>query len=168
MVKGLDGLRAVAFLLVFLFHCKYLAGGWVGMQLFFVLSGFLITGILVRQRESEGSARGFFFNFYGRRVLRIFPVYHAYLLLAGLVIGVLGDFLQLRPDRFVDYGEQLPYALTYVYDFYHASSAYEHSHLLTPFWSLSVEEQFYLLWPLLIHLTPPKRVKTMLWATSWG
>ena len=78
MIAGLDGLRAVAFLIVFFFHTRNLPFGWLGVQLFFVLSGFLITDILLRMKEKL--PRGDFFKkFYGRRFLRIFPLYYFYL-----------------------------------------------------------------------------------------
>jgi len=79
-IKGLDGLRAVAFLLVFFFHAHFGYFGWVGVQLFFVLSGFLITGILLDMKHSLPMA-GYFIKFYGRRFLRIFPLYYLYLFL---------------------------------------------------------------------------------------
>jgi peptidoglycan/LPS O-acetylase OafA/YrhL len=84
MIPGLDGLRGVAFLLVFALHTGYLEIGWVGVSLFFVLSGFLITGILLDMKKSLTS-KEYFFKFYGRRFLRIFPLYYFYLLLAGLL-----------------------------------------------------------------------------------
>ena len=84
MIPGLDGLRAIAFLLVFGFHTEYLEFGWVGVQLFFVLSGFLITNILLKMKDNY-SPRDYFVKFYGRRFLRIFPLYYFYL---ALVLGL--------------------------------------------------------------------------------
>ena len=75
MIPGLDGIRAIAILLVFFLHADYVYIGWVGVQLFFVLSGFLITNILLRMKETE-SGKDFFKKFYGRRFLRIFPLYY--------------------------------------------------------------------------------------------
>ena len=72
MIPGLDGLRAIAFLLVFLCHTSYLQVGWVGVLLFFVLSGFLIGGILLKNKNSTN----YFKTFYIRRTLRIFPLYY--------------------------------------------------------------------------------------------
>ena len=80
MIPGLDGLRAVAFFLVFLCHTNYVEAGWMGVMLFFVLSGFLITGILIDMKESLPS-KAYFIKFYGRRFLRIFPLYYFYLFL---------------------------------------------------------------------------------------
>src|ERR1700712_3651211 len=70
---ALDGLRAVAFLMVFFQHYLSMPWGWTGVNVFFVLSGFLITGILFDTRDAPNRAR----NFYVRRTLRIFPLYYA-------------------------------------------------------------------------------------------
>ena len=162
MIPGLDGIRAVAFLIVFLFHTRHLPFGWMGVQLFFVLSGFLITDILLRMKEKL-PRRAFFTKFYGRRFLRIFPPYYFYLLLVGALILLLPS-LNLRAlnaelgERFL---KQIWVALFYVYDFFHATAFYERSRFFTHLWSLSVEEQFYLLWPLLIYLTPREKFKQL-------
>src|SRR5215216_2425986 len=84
MIPGLDGLRAIAFLLVFALHTEYLQVGWVGVSLFFVLSGFLITGILLDMKKTL-AAKDYFFKFYGRRFLRIFPLYYFYLTVVALL-----------------------------------------------------------------------------------
>jgi peptidoglycan/LPS O-acetylase OafA/YrhL len=80
MIPGIDGLRAIAVLALLAFHVNgYDFGfGWQGVQFFFVLSGFLITGILLRMKETL-PVKQYFFNFYGRRFLRIFPLYYFYL-----------------------------------------------------------------------------------------
>lgn len=159
MIPGLDGVRAVAFFLVFLCHTDYLAVGWVGVLLFFVLSGFLITGILIDMKEGL-STKAYFIKFYGRRFLRIFPLYYVYLfLILGLAYWLY--LIDYRQNRMLEYFQQLPYALTYIYDFFGASVWYKDSLFLTHFWSLSVEEQFYIFWPLLILLTPKKAYKKL-------
>jgi peptidoglycan/LPS O-acetylase OafA/YrhL len=106
------------------------------------------------------SAKAYFIKFYGRRFLRIFPLYYFYLL---LMLGVAyGLYLAgYRLNRMLDYFQQLPYALTYLYDFFAASIWYKDSLFLTHFWSLSMEEQFYIFWPLLILLTPKKAYKKL-------
>ena len=162
MIPGLDGLRALAFLTVLTGHTGNYRFGWIGVQLFFVLSGFLITGILVRMKASLGR-RDFFLRFYGRRFLRIFPLYYFYLsLLFG--IAILLPFLHFKPF-YKEFGEkfwsQIWFAVCYVYDFFHASANYEPSRFFTHLWSLSVEEQFYVLWPLIIFITPVRRLKRM-------
>ena len=85
-IKGLDGLLAIAFFFVFAAHTGWLEFGWPAMQSFFVLSGFLITGILQQMKESL-TLRPFLAKFYGRRFLRIFPVYYVYLLAAWLAVN---------------------------------------------------------------------------------
>ncbi len=153
-IKGLDSLRAIGFLLVFLVHMQYINFGWV-MQIFFVLSGFLITGILVDMRR-DLSGRDFFVKFYGRRFLRIFPLYYFYLLLAVLATLVLARFgfggLRGKIDLLFSL---LPSALLYLYNFFTltARDVFPITHHL---WSLCVEEQFYLIWPVLIFITREK------------
>lgn len=162
-IKGLDGLRAIAFLLVFFFHAHYGYFGWIGVQLFFVLSGFLITGILIDMKAllPRGS---YFIKFYGRRFLRIFPLYYLYLLLASLVASYLLS-QHIRKSYIELFWKQVPYAFTYVYNFFMATSLYERaSQFVTHMWSLALEEQFYILWPLVIFLTPLKNMKRVfLW-----
>ena len=157
MIPGLDGLRAIAFLLVYGFHTDYLEFGWIGVQLFFVLSGFLITSILVKMKQNL-SARDYFAKFYGRRLLRIFPLYYFYLLLM-LCLTVFLLFEGYKPGMMKLFQTQLPFALGYIYNFHYASAGYRHLYFLVHFWSLSVEEQFYIFWPLLIILTPEKARK---------
>jgi peptidoglycan/LPS O-acetylase OafA/YrhL len=159
MIPGLDGLRAIAFLLVFLFHTEFLQIGWVGVSLFFVLSGFLITGILLDMKKSL-SARDYFFKFYGRRFLRIFPLYYFYLLLMTVVTTWLISILY-RPLYMQIFLDQVKYAVFYVYDFIFGTIDFKHSFFLDHFWSLSVEEQFYIFWPLLILLVPEKSLRKL-------
>ena len=160
MIPGLDGIRAIAFLLVFSLHTDYIYIGWVGVQLFFVLSGFLITDILIRMKE-KFSAGDYFKKFYGRRFLRIFPLYYFYLLVMFIVTTILISY-EYRINYMQLFKDQLPYALAYVYNFFNASSAYNgESWLIGHLWSLSVEEQFYIIWPLLIFLTPKKHLKKL-------
>ena len=159
MIPGLDGLRAIAFLLVFALHTGYLEIGWVGVSLFFVLSGFLITGILLDMKKSF-AAKDYFFKFYGRRFLRIFPLYYCYLLIVVLLTTWLIS-IPYRPNYMRTALEQVWYAVVYMYDFFFATAAFQHSNFLDHFWSLSVEEQFYIFWPLLILLVPEKSLKKL-------
>jgi len=159
MIPGLDGLRAIAFILVFLIHTNFILVGWAGVLLFFVLSGFLITGILINMKE-ELPTKVFFIKFYGRRFLRIFPLYYFYLILMlALAYGLY--FISYRPNRMLEYFQQVPYALLYIYDFFCASAWYKDSIFINHFWSLSVEEQFYIFWPLLILITPKTAYKKL-------
>ena len=177
-IKGLDGLRAIAFLLVFFYHITWIGFGWIGVQLFFVLSGFLITGILVNMKIRLAGA-AYFVKFYGRRFLRIFPLYYFYLLVMWLLVSWMAAN-QIKPKYMSLFHDQLPYALTYIYNFYAASALFErYTSFLTHLWSLAVEEQFYILWPLLIFLVPRARYKTAflsviglsflfrLWVATW-
>ena len=159
MIPGLDGLRAIAFILVFGIHTEYLGFGWTGVQLFFVLSGFLITGILLDMKASLPS-KDYFVKFYGRRFLRIFPLYYFYLLLMWGVTSWLFT-LPYRKNYMRLFQTQLPYALTYVYNFFYGSSQFEHQKFVEHFWSLSVEEQFYVFWPMLLILVPKKYLKKL-------
>jgi peptidoglycan/LPS O-acetylase OafA/YrhL len=155
-LPGLDGLRAIAILMVFAFHArvdlpvrvqKLFSTGWCGVDLFFVLSGFLITGGLLRTKSSTN----YFRSFYARRVLRIFPVY--YLALA-LIYGVLPMFysrVTLPPRR-----DGIIYAL-YLNNWeplMRTLATRDAGH----FWSLAVEEQFYLLWPAVVLLCSRRRL----------
>ncbi len=76
--KSLDALRAFAVLAVMAHHASYLPVGWVGVQLFFVLSGFLITGILLRVKESTATFQTYLLRFFWRRTVRIWPLYFLY------------------------------------------------------------------------------------------
>jgi peptidoglycan/LPS O-acetylase OafA/YrhL len=162
MIAGLDGLRAVAFLIVFFFHTRNLPFGWMGVQLFFVLSGFLITDILLRMKE-QLPRREFFVKFYGRRFLRIFPLYYFYLFLLAALIFLLPslDLKSLNVEIGRGFLDQVWVAAFYVFDFFHASAFFERSRFFTHLWSLSVEEQFYLVWPLLIFLVPREKLKQL-------
>jgi peptidoglycan/LPS O-acetylase OafA/YrhL len=160
--RGLDSFRLFAFLIVFLFHVNLLPIGYLGVQAFFVLSGFLITPILIDMRGRLPRGR-YFLHFYGRRSLRIFPLYYSYLAAVGAcaALALSLGYQSVSLERFV---AQFPFALTYTYDFFHASWAFSHSFLLTHFWSLAVEEQFYLVWPLLIFFVANQQLKRVLLA----
>jgi peptidoglycan/LPS O-acetylase OafA/YrhL len=113
--------------------------GWVGVQLFFVLSGFLITGILVDGRGDSHQLR----NFYMRRVLRIFPLYYAFLFVVFVLLPLLG----MMPTWLeISYTHQFWY-WTYLINWAEPFlGPVELGHI----WSLAVEEQFYILWPMLV------------------
>lgn len=159
MIPGLDGLRAIAFLLVFALHTGYLEVGWVGVSLFYVLSGFLITGILLDMKKALAS-KEYFFKFYGRRFLRIFPLYYFYLLVVVILCSWLVS-VPYRPRYMQIPLDQIRYAALYVYDFFFATAAFKFSNFLDHFWSLSVEEQFYILWPFLILRVPDRALKKL-------
>jgi len=159
---GLDTFRLLAFMGVFLYHVDLVGVGYLGVLAFFVLSGFLITPILVDMKR-ELAGRRFFINFYGRRCLRIFPLYYVYL--AGLgACGLLALTVHGLPSAIQQFSSQIVYALTYSYDFFHASRAFVQAPLLTHFWSLAVEEQFYLAWPLVVFCVSAGRLRAVLLA----
>jgi peptidoglycan/LPS O-acetylase OafA/YrhL len=150
--RSLDGVRGVAILLVILFHFGYLAVGWIGVQLFFVLSGYLITSILCAEKSQPV---GFYFKrFYWRRSLRIFPLYFGYLLLLSLVYAASGVPPELS-DRW-------QYLLTYTYNYALLIVPFHQSVSFTHLWSLAVEEQFYLLWPIVVYYLSASHLRTLI------
>lgn len=159
----LDGIRGLAILLVLVYHSfgdvrsgspltaaivSLADSCWVGVDLFFVLSGYLITGILLKTRGQPG----YFRTFYMRRFLRIFPPYYAFLgmlLVAALCKPVLRG--------------QIPFAwlVTYCVNFEVAFRGWPW-HPIQHLWSLSVEEQFYLVWPAFLALLPRRKTITVI------
>jgi len=160
----LDGVRGLAVLLVLMYDClklghdgsivtlavrKVASAGWIGVDLFFVLSGFLITGVLLETR----GCRGYWRSFLIRRAVRIFPLYYLTLAFVFLVAPLLrsligswhdGDPLaRVQPDAV--------YYWTYLQNWlYAARQAWPEERVLNHFWSLAVEEQFYLIWPAVV------------------
>jgi peptidoglycan/LPS O-acetylase OafA/YrhL len=163
-IPALDGLRGLAILLVLLYHftprgyghtlfgsaVRLIANvGWCGVDLFFVLSGFLITGILLDAKGSPYYLR----NFYARRILRIFPLYFGVLAIVFLLIPLFHPFT--TPQELHLYHNQ-PWLWLYAANI-KASLAGDwtlntHWVFLDHFWSLSVEEHFYLVWPFIVLL----------------
>jgi peptidoglycan/LPS O-acetylase OafA/YrhL len=166
-IASLDGVRGAAIIAVILYHAgrgltyvgsheqivQQLVGiGWIGVDLFFVLSGFLITGILLDARGSEG----YFRVFYGRRALRIFPLYFAFVAAVMWIAPMLGlvgseDAARLHASQ--------PWYWTYTVNALvtrggWAMTPWHTGHL----WSLSVEEQFYLLWPAVVLVAGRRRL----------
>ena len=162
---ALDGLRAVAVLLVFWEHYfsvyfPSLNWGWTGVDIFFVLSGFLITGILYDTRDAPHRVR----NFYMRRTLRIFPLYYGALLAALLTTPIFHWFWNWAWAFWPLYlGNYVRFLAIFVHSplsdishrnviehLYGQPFSQHHALLLGHFWSLCVEEQFYLLWPAVV------------------
>jgi peptidoglycan/LPS O-acetylase OafA/YrhL len=163
-IAALDGVRGVAILLVLFFHFTSFMGhstlvgrgilnalraGWAGVELFFALSGFLITGILW---DARGVGTGNYFKaFYARRFLRIFPLYYgaiAFILLLGLLVPAL------HTAGFQNLWNRQAWLWLYGVNVGHEKigfGAFEYDWCeFTHFWTLAVEEHFYLLWPLVI------------------
>ena len=167
-IKELDGLRGLAILLVLTFHLNLLQGanssgslvdgwfvavanvGWCGVDLFFVLSGFLITGILYDAKNQPG----YFKNFYARRVLRIFPLYYGVLILTFWVIPNIPDSVvpAEKLDRFGRVEISQLWYWCYLSNFAIANVGTWWHGILDVTWSLAIEEQFYLVWPIIVLL----------------
>jgi peptidoglycan/LPS O-acetylase OafA/YrhL len=145
----IDGLRAVAALAVVGTHAGWLKGGAYGVDVFFVISGYLISGIIFRALERE---RFSFIDFYARRVKRIFPALVA-LLMAVWTLG----WLLLPPTQYARLGRDIAAGAGFAENiwFYHTIAERTHTpdYLITHLWTLGIEEQFYLLWPIFLYLT---------------
>jgi peptidoglycan/LPS O-acetylase OafA/YrhL len=157
-----DLLRGLAVLAVMLFHMgnnwrsailpRYTTWGWTGVDLFFVLSGFLITGILLETKADPA----YFQNFYARRILRIWPLYFTLLVVFMLVLPWVSPRLA-APSVTTAYPRWA--YLLFVQNFFR-----QHKVLgpLSVTWSLAVEEQYYIVWPLMVFLLSVKRLKLLL------
>lgn len=146
---ALDILRGLAILLVVVYHnfgtVSFFRFGWLGVDLFFALSGFLITDILLKSREQKF----YFRNFYMRRVLRIFPLYYLVLFVFFSLSPVL--FKQKGPDTvFSYYTENSTWFWSYFQNWLLVKKGPPPVPFLSHFWSLAIEEQFYLFWPVMI------------------
>jgi peptidoglycan/LPS O-acetylase OafA/YrhL len=174
-VGVLDGFRGVAVLAVVAAHfwsieagtgllgwlTAVCGSGWIGVELFFVLSGFLITGILC---DNKRTARGwsYFKAFYGRRLVRIFPLYYACLLIAFVIVPafVPNSFWAHYPDSHELMSETIQnqwWFWAYLSNFYmaHGEGVFFG---MGAIWSLAIEEQYYLAWPLLVYLCSTARL----------
>jgi peptidoglycan/LPS O-acetylase OafA/YrhL len=158
-VPELDALRGLAALAVVVFHSNghWLPFGWAAVDLFFVLSGYLITAIVLR----HGSSKGFLRSFYVRRGLRVWPLYF-------LVVGLVVVFTPVL--RAPAHWASLPRTLTFT-----QSVSLYWSRTETPFiayllhtWTLALEEQFYLLWPAVVLVVGPRRVVPLALACAVG
>ena len=146
----LDGLRALAVLGVLLCHLElsWLPGGFVGVDIFFVLSGYLITRLIVTELRETGRFR--FGNFYVRRIRRLYPA-----MVTTVILAWIGSFLLLSPQQMASFAYSAIAALfsySNILFFLQADyfDALATTKPLLHTWSLGVEEQFYLLWPLLL------------------
>jgi len=149
-IPALDGIRGIAILLVMLFHL-HLPGfslGWAGVPLFFVLSGFLITGILLE--EKSGKFSDYLRSFYLKRTLRIFPLFYAYLAFNFLILLVTSRSTE-------GYGWYLLYLQNYHIGFGLHNGGSQPG-IVGHTWSLAVEEQFYLIWPFLVYFLTRKQL----------
>ncbi len=152
---ALDGLRALAVLMVLFVHaapdlCPW---GWMGVQTFFVLSGFLISGILVDSRAAAGRYR----NFYARRALRIFPLYYGVLLLCGGGLWVTGGSWPKHAWLWLVYLQNFAWFLRGTFSDLLRTSGGKVFGAVGHLWSLAVEEQFYLIWPPIVFACASRR-----------
>ena len=155
----IDGLRAIAVGAVILYHAQItifgdqpFKGGFIGVDIFFVISGYLITSIILKELVITGSFS--FKHFYERRVRRILPA-----LLFLMLVSLPFAWIYLLPSSFVDFSKSIFYSLGFSSNFYFWYSGQQYgdeSGFLKPFlhtWSLSVEEQFYILFPIVLLVT---------------
>lgn len=150
-VPGIDGLRGLAVISVVIYHLfgNVLPGGYLGVDVFFVLSGFLITSLLLR--EFVYSRTISLKNFWIRRVRRIAPAAISTLVICAAIAGVIGGDVNVNLDRqfwssalFVNNWVQIAHSQSYF--------AQSELPIFAHYWSLSVEEQFYIIWPLIVSL----------------
>ena len=155
----IDGLRAIAVGSVIIYHAQIFLfghqlfkGGFIGVDIFFVISGYLITSIILNELLITGSFS--FKNFYERRIRRILPA-----LLFIMFVSLPLAWIYLIPSSFIDFSKSVLYSLGFSSNFYFHYSGQQYgaqSALLKPFlhtWSLSVEEQYYILFPIILLLT---------------
>lgn len=147
----IQALRALAAGLVLIYHAHWLDGGYIGVDIFYVISGFLITGLLLK--ELDQSSRISLASFYARRTKRLLPAS-----LLVIVVTAIAGYLFLPASMRETFGRDLIAASTYISNFLFALWENDYQNLnATPspfihFWSLAVEEQFYLFWPIFIYL----------------
>ena len=152
----IDGLRTIAVVSVMLYHAKitvagghFLPGGYLGVDIFFVISGYLITTLLMTELDRTGQLS--ILNFYERRVRRLLPA-----LLVVMLASLPFAWRFLLPDQLIDFSKSLVYSLLFASNFYWDHSLQQYgaeSALYKPFlhtWSLAVEEQYYIVFPLLL------------------
>lgn len=159
-VPGLDGIRAIAVIVVVFYHGGWFSfyGGFVGVDVFFTLSGFLITRLLIDEHHRRGGVS--MKNFYIRRGLRLLPA------LFGLVAGVwLAAALLEMPILERDLTERSLWAVSYVANWHDVVTG-SHSGPFKHLWSLSVEEQFYVVWPVIAVLLLRRGLRTVRWVAG--
>ena len=148
-IHQIQALRAIAATLVVLFHAKLAPGGFIGVDIFYVISGYLITGIIIKEITLSGAFN--YRNFFSRRAKRLLPAS-----INVLILTAFGAWLFLPPTIRSSLGQDIFAASIYVSNYLFAWWQNDYQNLnATPspvihYWSLAVEEQFYLLWPLII------------------
>jgi peptidoglycan/LPS O-acetylase OafA/YrhL len=171
-IPQLDAVRGIAILIVLVHNLHGFSSppfslvsnyGWMGVDLFFVLSGFLITGILLDSKSSEN----YFRNFYARRSLRIWPLYYSVLLLMFVILPLVRP--QDAPELFQRSSPWWSYPF-FLQNFLVAAPALAVGPLGVS-WSLAVEELFYLVWPFVVRFASTERLQWIAWvvllASPW-
>jgi peptidoglycan/LPS O-acetylase OafA/YrhL len=169
-IPELDGIRGIAVLLVIVYHAVlYNPGstdeasaavelfGHAGVDLFFVLSGFLITGILLKSKGRPG----YFRNFYAKRALRIWPLYYLLLAVAFVIVPLLAHYAHLASGENANIQARNVFIYIFLLQNLFYSLPFSPT-LLAMTWSLAIEEQFYILWPSLVLLFTRKRLTYIL------
>lgn len=149
-IPEIQALRALAALLVVFYHAEFTSGGYVGVDIFYVISGFLITGLLLR--ELQGTGRLSLKAFYLRRIKRLLPTSYFVLFVTAIISWIFYP-TTLRPDLGKDIAAAGLYVSNYLFAFWQMD--YQNLNATPPvvihYWSLAVEEQFYLFWPFIIY-----------------
>jgi peptidoglycan/LPS O-acetylase OafA/YrhL len=154
----IDGLRAIAVLSVVLYHAIRLEGGFIGVDIFFVISGYLISTIVFSNLERNSFS---FIEFYSRRIKRIFPA----LILVLIAVYTFGWFVLLG-DEYKQLGKQIAGGAGFISNFilWNESGYFDNAAVTKPLlhlWSLGIEEQFYIIWPLLLWFTWKQRLNLL-------
>jgi peptidoglycan/LPS O-acetylase OafA/YrhL len=152
-IPHLDGLRAISVLAILSFHLRpdWLPGGFLGVDVFFIISGFLITSLLIDEIQNRGRIN--FSQFYLRRFKRLFPSF-----ILVILLTIISAYLLFDQQKFISVAKTALvsiFGISNLY-FYKTSSYFDLSSIEKPLlhiWSLNVEEQFYFIWPLLLLIT---------------
>ena len=163
--QDIDGLRAIAVLAVVLFHfgVSGMSGGYAGVDIFFVISGFLITSILMKDGENQSIS---FLGFYEKRIRRLFPA-----LFATVLASFVAAYFIFMPDEFREFGRSAIAAIAYLSNvfFWLSSDYFQGSSELSPLlhtWSLAVEEQFYLVFPVIVWASYKTGKRAFYWSVA--
>ena len=162
-ILEIQGLRALAALLVVIYHADFIPGGFIGVDIFYVISGYLITGLILREIQSSGGLN--LKNFYQRRIKRLLPASVLVLIITAFI-----SYLILPPIQRAELGRNVLAVGLLVSNYAFAFWETDYQNLganpsaLIHYWSLAVEEQFYLIWPIFILLISRMGVRKIKWA----
>jgi peptidoglycan/LPS O-acetylase OafA/YrhL len=162
-ILEIQGLRALAALLVVLYHADFVSGGFIGVDIFYVISGYLITGLILRQIQETGSLD--LKNFYQRRIKRLLPASVLVLIITAAI-----SYLIIPPIGRAELGRNVLAVGLLVSNYAFALWETDYQNLgaepsaLVHYWSLAVEEQFYLIWPIFILLISRMGLRKIKWA----